>query len=163
MNDLFHNPHAYQPIWWANSWHSCLSKANRIGAPNMELSSSFLGLLVQHLVQHLWCLLFCPCQSFPPTGFFSNFFIINPKSLIQSVDAEMHRPTSIPTRTRGLRSLSHLRGCIEVLGKKKRQAVGPENCSGAHMMVVWGGCKDIMIKQTGGIRLYHMLLSFIVL
>lgn len=31
------------------------------------------------------------------------------------------------------------------------------------MMVAWGGCKDIMIKQMGGIRLYHMLLSFIVL
>ena len=30
-NYVFHNLHAHQQIWWANSWQSCVSEANSMG------------------------------------------------------------------------------------------------------------------------------------
>lgn len=85
-----------------------------VWASNMELSSSFLGLLVQH--KNHWYLLFYLCQSLPPSGFLQQF--LYPQSEV--IYAKMHRPTSIPTQTIGIRSPSHLRcSRIKVLGKRK--------------------------------------------
>lgn len=77
--------------------------------------------------------------------------------MIQSINAKKYSPANIPA-VRNLEPASHHRGCPEVLGESKASNWDCQVFSGAHMVGVWGGCKDIMIQQTCGIRLHRCLL-----